>query len=82
MTDEKETKWVPLHELPGKAYADMVMEVLKQHEIPCYLKSLFGSGAMGVISGAGLVGSREEIMVPEDRFEEAQAILHDMLDHI
>ena len=82
MDENKKTKWVPLHELPGKAYADMVMEVLRQHDIPCYLRSLYGSGAIGVISGAGAFGFRDRIMVPEDKFEDAQAILHDMLDHI
>jgi len=82
MSKEETTKWVALHDLPGKAYADMVMEVLKQHDIPCYLQSLFGSGAMGVISGAGLAGARDRIMVPEDRYEEAAQILNDMLDHI
>jgi hypothetical protein len=82
MKEEKEIRWVALHELPGKVYADMVMEVLKQHNIPCYLKSFSGSGAIGVISGAGLFGSRDKIMVPEDRYDEASEILHSMLDHI
>ena len=82
MSEEEKTKWIALHDLPGKAYADMVMEVLKQHDIPCYLQSLFGSGAMGVVSGAGLAGARDRIMVPVDRYEEAARILNDMLDHI
>jgi hypothetical protein len=60
----------------------MVMEVLRQHNIPCYLKSLLGSGGVGVISGAGLFGSREKIMVPEEYYQEAEEILHSMLDHI
>jgi len=82
MSESEDTKWVPLHDLPGKAYADMVMEVLKQKGIPCILKSLYGSGALGVVSGAGLVGSRDRIMVPEEYYEEASAILNEMLDHL
>jgi len=79
---ENKDKWVSLHELPGRAYAEMVMEVLKQRGIPCYLKSLFGSGALGTVTGAGLIGSGDKIMVPEEYFEEAQSVLHQMLDHI
>jgi hypothetical protein len=75
-------KWVALHGLPGRAYADMVMEVLKNNGIPCYLKSLYGSGGLGVVGGAGLFGARDQIMVPEDRFQEAESILTDMLNHI
>ena len=82
MAKSDEIKWVPLHELPGKVYADMVMEVLKNRGIPCYLRSLYGSGAIGVISGAGIMGARDKIMVPEDRFEEAQQVLHDMFNHM
>ena len=82
MSDKNKTKWVQLHALPGKAYADMVMEVLRQHDIPCFLRSLFGSGAVGVVSGAGMAGATDVIMVPEDCYEEASQILHDMLDHI
>ena len=82
MSDSDAIKWVPLHDLPGKAYADMVMEVLRQRGIPCILKSLFGSGALGVVSGAGLVGSRDRIMVPEEHYEEAASILNEMLNHL
>ncbi len=82
MPQRDKVKWVPLHELPGKVYADMVMEVLKSRGIPCYLRSLYGSGAVGVVSGTDLVGSRDLIMVPEEKFEEAQGVLHDMFDHI
>ncbi|MBC8204378.1 DUF2007 domain-containing protein [bacterium] len=79
---EKETKWVALHDLPGKLYADMVKEALENRGIPCIVRSLFGSGGLGVISGAGAVGFRDRIMVPEEYFEEAQQILTDMMDHI
>ena len=82
MAKEKDIKWVALHDLPGKVYADMVMEVLRQHNIPCLLKSLYGSGGVGVVSGAGLVGSRDRIMVPEEYLEQASQILNEMLDHL
>ena len=80
--DKDRVKWKPLSELPGKAYADMVMEALKNRNIPCYLKSLFGSGAFGVISGAGIPGAGDKIMVPEDKLEEAQQVLNDMFDSV
>lgn len=82
MTQKDENiKWVPLPDLPGKVYADMVMEVLKEKEIPCYLRSLFGSGGIGVISGAGMAMARDKIMVPEEYYEEARQILEEMVDH-
>lgn len=73
--------WVPLPEVRGKVYADMVMEVLKQHEIPCYLKSLYGSGGLGVVSGAGLANASDKIMVPEEFYQQAVEIFDDMADH-
>jgi hypothetical protein len=82
MSEKSEIKWLPLHSVPGRAYAEMVMEVLKQRGIPCYIRSLFGSGALGTVQGAGLPGAKDHIMVPEERFEEAEEILTDMLDHI
>jgi len=75
-------KWVALPAVQGKVYADMVMEVLQQHEIPCHLKSFYGSGALGVISGAGMAGANDKIMVPEELYPQAVEILDDMVDHL
>ena len=75
-------KWVPLHGLPGKVYADMVKEVLENNGIPCVVRSLFGSGGLGVISGAGAVGFHDRIMVPQEHFEEAQRILTEMMNYM
>lgn len=74
-------KWIALPEVRGRVYADMVMEVLKQHEIPCYLKSLYGSGGLGVVSGAGLANASDKIMVPEEFYQQAVEIFDDMADH-
>jgi len=82
MEKGKPIHWQALPALAGKVYADMVMEALKQAGIQCYLKSLYGSGGLGVISGAGLAGARDVIMVPEDRFEEALEIMEGMVDHL
>lgn len=82
MIEEDNIKWVSLPPVQGKAYAEMVMEVLRQNDIPCYLQSFFGSGAMGVITGAGLPLARDKIMVPEENYEEALEILDSMVDHL
>ncbi|MBU0519654.1 DUF2007 domain-containing protein [bacterium] len=75
----KNVKWVALRPLPGVVYAKMIAEVLDQNEIPNYIHSLFGSGAMGVITGADFAGSEAKIMVPETLKEKAQAIMDDMM---
>jgi hypothetical protein len=82
MTENEDTKWVAMPPLQGKVYAEMVMEVLRENEIPCYLQSLFGSGGLGVISGAGLAWAKDKIMVPEDKYEQAMEILESMVDHL
>jgi|GEM_PF-2050579 len=78
----KEIKMKALPAVAGKVYADMVMEALKQAGISCYLKSLYGSGGLGVISGAGLSGARDVIMVPEEKYQEALEIMEGMVDHL
>lgn len=75
-------KWKPLPDVQGKVYADMVMDVLKQNDIPCYLRSLFGSGGLGVISGAGLSNARDRIMVPDEFYDRALEIMEEMIDHL
>lgn len=78
----QDVKWVGLRPLPGVVYAKMVAEVLDQRGIPNYIQSLFGSGGLGMITGADFPGSSAKIYVPEDRSEEAIAVLDDMMKDI
>jgi len=77
--DLKNVKWVALRPLPGVVYAKMVSEVLDQNNIPNYIQSLFGSGALGVITGADFAGSDAKIMVPDSFKGKAQVIMDDMM---
>ncbi|MFQ5769619.1 MAG: DUF2007 domain-containing protein [bacterium] len=74
-------KWVPLHSLPGPVYAEMVKEVLEKQEIPCILKKEFLSSALGT-QGTSEGGFETLLFVPEDRLQESEKILNEMLDHI
>lgn len=77
-----ETKWVPLHPLPGVVYAEMVKEVLEKRGIPCVIKKDFLTGAyLGWPANTGS-GLETVILVPDDRAQEAAHILHGMMDHI
>jgi hypothetical protein len=72
---------VPLHPLPSKLYAEMVKEVLEKRDIFCVIKADILSSAFGS-NGTSAVGTQATIYVPEDRREESEEILHQMLNHI
>jgi hypothetical protein len=74
-------KWVPLQNLPGLVYAEMVKEVLDQRNIPCYIQSDIWTGAYGVKS-ASVVGAKCVLFVPKEMKQIAENILHQMVDHI
>jgi hypothetical protein len=76
-----EIKMVPLHPLPSKLYAEMVKEVLEKRGIHCVIKTDLLSSAFGS-DGSSAVGTQATIYVPQDRREESEEILHQMLDHI
>jgi hypothetical protein len=73
--------WMPLHSLPGPVYAEMVKEALDKHGIPCIIRKDVLSSAYGA-QGTTATGLGSYILVPENRFEEGQNLLHQMLDHI
>ena len=80
-TPRESIKWVPLDSLPGPVYAEMIKEALDKNGIPCLIrKDVLSSayGAQGTISS----GLGSYILVPENRFEEGQSLLHQMLDNI
>jgi hypothetical protein len=74
-----DVKWAPLPALPGPVYAEMVKEALESEGIPCLLQKDALSSAYGA-QGTAMGGSETMLFVPEDRLEEAQAILSQMLD--
>jgi hypothetical protein len=74
-------KMVALHSLPSKLYAEMVKEVLEKRGIVCVIKTDLLSSAFGS-DGTSAVGTQATIYVPEDRREESEDILTQMLDHI
>jgi hypothetical protein len=75
----QDVKWVALKALPGLIYAKMVAEVLDQRGIPNYIQSLFGSGGLGVITGADFAGASAKIYVPQTHLQEAAAVQDDMM---
>ncbi len=85
LPEEKEeitdVSFVPLPDLPGRIYAEMVKGVLEKKGIPCYIRADGVSDAYG-ISGTGPMSKGAKLYVPEDRLEECIQIQHQMLDHI
>ena len=78
----KDVKWVALKPLPGVVYAKMVTEVLDQRKIPNYIQSLFGSGGLGMVTGADFPGASAKIYVPENAVDEAVRIRDEMMKDI
>lgn len=70
-----------LPDLPGRVYADMVIGVLEERGIPCYVRSDGVMDAFG-IAGTGPVSRGFRIFVPENRYQECIEIQHQMMDHI
>ncbi|RJP74052.1 MAG: hypothetical protein C4524_13540 [Candidatus Zixiibacteriota bacterium] len=77
-----DVRWVKMKDLPGMVYAQMVAEVLEQRGVPHYIQSLFGSGGLGVVTGANFAGSSARIWVPEDYLDQAQEIQDEMMQDI
>ena len=73
-------RFVPLPNLPGRVYAEMVKGALDEQGIPSYIRA---KGVGDVIQSPGTMpmdGVR--LYVPEDRLDECRQIQHQMLDHI
>jgi len=77
---EGKGKFVLLHTFPSLVYAEMVKEALETKEIPCLVKSDMLTSAYG--SKGGGIFSRVRLFVPEDRLEESDTIMAQMLNHI
>jgi hypothetical protein len=74
-------KFVPLPNLPGRVYAEMLKGVLDKKGITCYIR---GEGVLDAfqVSGTGPVNRGVKLYVPENRYDECLEIQHGMLDHI
>ena len=73
--------WLPLRNLPGNMYAEMVKEVLDKAGIPSMIKSDVISSAYGAKS-VSAPGVSAQIFVPEKHHKKCQQIILDMMDHI
>ena len=73
---------VPLPNLPGRVYAEMVKGILDGHGIPCYIRGGAGIGDVYQIAGTGPVGEEVRLFVPADQYEECIRLQRSMLDHI
>lgn len=80
--ENEDVRWTALKPLPGIVYAKMVTVVLDQRNIPNYIQSLFGSGGLGVVSGADYAGASAKIYVPEEFLDEATVIRDDMMKDV
>lgn len=76
-----EIEWVRLHPLPGTVYAEMVKEVLDRQNIPNLLIKNFLASAYS-LNTTDLAGVESILLVPRPYKEEAERILHGMMDHI
>lgn len=77
----EDVRFVPLPDLPGRVYADMVKAALEDMGIPCYIRSDGLIDTIGV-SGTGPMNRGVRIFVPEDRVEECLSVQQGMMDHI
>lgn len=77
----QDVRFVPLPDLPGRVYADMVKATLDEMGIPCYVRSDGLIDTIGV-SGTGPINRGVRIFVPEDRVDECLSVQRQMMDHI
>lgn len=75
----KPSEMVLLHSFPGRVYAEMVQEALKNQGIPSLIKG--EDVGIGVYWGAHTV-TEVKLYVPKDSYEEALNILNLTVDHI
>ncbi len=77
----QEVNWLPLRDLPGNLYAEMVKEVLDKKGIPCFIKSDDLSSTLGTKT-VSTPGASAQIFVPERYHKRCQQLILEMMDHI
>lgn len=75
-----DVSFVPLPNLPGRVYAEMVKGALEERNIPCYIRAKGVGDAYQFPGTTPMDGT--QLYVPEDRLEECIHIQQQMLDHI
>ena len=78
--DSPYVRFVPLPNLPGRVYAEMVKGALEKQNIPCYIQAA-GIGNAYQFSGT-MPLEGVQLYVPEDKLDECIQIQHSMMDHI
>jgi len=72
--------FVPLPNLPGRVYAEIVKGALERQHVPCYILAV-GVGNAYQFSGTMPLDG-VQLYVPEDQLKKCIQIQHDMMDHI
>jgi|TARA_B100000678_G_scaffold291364_1_gene307888 hypothetical protein len=72
-----EMTWIPLPTFIGSTYADMIIEILNQKEIPHYVKSNWNSSALST-RGSGLIDDVIRVFVPKQYEQKATNIVNDI----
>ncbi|MCS5623308.1 MAG: hypothetical protein NZ735_05060 [Candidatus Marinimicrobia bacterium] len=72
-----EMTWIPLPTFIGSTYADMIIEILNQKEIPHYVKSNWSSSALST-RGSGLIDDVIRVFVPKQYEQKATNIVNDI----
>lgn len=72
--------WISIADFNGAVIADMAVEILKDHDIPCYTKGDFLSSAYGIQS-IGLLGSLVKLYIPEPFKSQAKELLEGIISN-
>jgi len=66
--------WIKIAQFTGKIYGEMAGEILKNNNIPYFLKSDFFSSAFS-ITPTNVPGAVVKLLVPEDKKEQAENLI-------
>ncbi|HEX9934642.1 MAG TPA: DUF2007 domain-containing protein [bacterium] len=72
-------RFVPMPELPGRVFAEMVKGALEEQGIHSYIRSDGISEGFGIV-GTGPIAKVFRLFVPENRYEESLDIQKQMMD--
>ncbi len=70
--------WISIADFEGTIMADMVVEILKDHDVPCYTKGDFISSAFG-IKALSLPGGSVKLYIPDSLKAQAEDLLKDII---
>lgn len=70
--------WISIADFDGAVIADMAVEILKDHDIPCYTKGDFISSAFG-IKALSLPGGTVKLYIPDTFKTRANDLLKNII---